>query len=292
MIQLENANLKLTISKLGAEIKSLIYKPQQRECMWQADPKVWGRTAPVLFPIVGQVRNNNYKYNTQSYNMTQHGFARDCEFSVVSQHSDAVTLELIQNETTLKKYPFQFNLLITYKIINQKVEVSYKVTNPSSSKILPFSIGAHPGFACPFDTESNFEDYDLVFEQCETADKIEFSEGLLTGSITKNYLNNSTKIPVNRPLFKDDALIFKQLKSKTVSIKHRYSNQELKLHFNGFPYLGIWTQPKQPGNFICLEPWYGITDSKNSPYEFLEKEGRQKLAPNQTFKAHYAIEVI
>ena len=292
MIQLENDKLKLIISKLVAEIKSLIYKPQQRECMWHADPAIWGRTAPILFPIVGQVRDNHYKYNAQSYNMTQHGFARDCEFIVVSEHSDAVTLELIQNETTLKKYPFQFSLSITYRIISQKAEVSYKVTNPSSTETLPFSIGAHPGFACPFDNESYFEDYDLVFEQCESANRIEFSEGLLTGSITKDYLNNSAKIPVNRALFKDDALIFKQLKSKTVSIKHRYSNQELKLHFNCFPYLGSWTQPKQPGNFICLEPWYGITDSKNSPDEFLEKEGRQKLAPKQIFKAYYAIEVI
>lgn len=291
MIQLENANLKLTINKQGAEIKSLIYKPQQRECMWHADPAVWGRTAPILFPIVGQVRDNHYKSNAQSYSLSQHGFARDCEFSVISKQADAVTLELIQNETTLKKYPFQFNLSITYSIINQKVEVSYKVKNPSSSEILPFSIGAHPGFACPFDTESNFEDYDLVFEQCETADRIEFSEGLLTGGISKDFLKNSAIIPINRPLFHNDALIFKQLKSKTVSIKHRYSNQELKLHFDGFPYLGIWTKPKQQGNFICLEPWYGITDSKNSSDEFLEKEGRQNLAPQQTFKAHYAIEV-
>ena len=106
MIQLENANLKLTISRLGAEIKSLIYKPQLRECMWQAEPAVWGRTAPILFPIVGQVRDNHYKFNAQSYNMTQHGFARDCEFVVISQHSDAVTLELIQNQTTLKNILF------------------------------------------------------------------------------------------------------------------------------------------------------------------------------------------
>ena len=85
---------------------------------------------------------------------------------------------------------------------------------------------------------------------------------------------------------------FKHLKSKTVSIKHRYSNLELKLHFNGFPYLGIWTQPKQPGNFICLEPWFGITDSKDSSDEFSDKEGRQIINPKQHFKATYAIEVI
>lgn len=292
MIHLENALLKATISPLGAELKSLYSKTQNRECMWHADPRIWGRTAPVLFPIVGQLRDNSYNHNKGSYQMSQHGFARDFEFSIVSSNSTCAVLELHQNEESLKKFPFQFNLQITYNLIEQSIEVTYHIKNPSTTDNLYYSIGAHPGFACPFDKISQFEDYELVFEAFETVDKIEFSNGLLTGNRFKNYLNNEKAIPVNRALFKADALIFNNMKSQWVAIKHKNSERAIKLHFKGFPYLGIWTQPKNPGDFICLEPWYGITDSQNSSNEFSEKEGRLNLAPNKAFNASYTIEVI
>ena len=164
MIQLNNDLLSISIKEKGAELCSLVDLETKVEHIWQADPVVWGRHAPVLFPIVGQVENNLYDVDGITYQLTQHGFARDRVFSLI-QHSETLAkFELVWDQETLSKYPYQFKLFITYELRDNELIVRYEVLNEDQQEIY-FSIGAHPGFSCPFYESENIEDYHLEFNE-------------------------------------------------------------------------------------------------------------------------------
>ena len=175
---LENNWLKATFKISGAELSSLVSKTNNTEHIWQADPAIWNRHTPILFPIVGQVENNSYSFEGVEYKMSQHGFARDKEFKIESHTADKIVFSLESNDETLKNYPFGFKLFITYTLILDQLKITYNVAN-TDLKIIYFSIGAHPGLICPFQENENFEDYILEFEKPEIATRHFFADGLL-----------------------------------------------------------------------------------------------------------------
>lgn len=280
---LSNEQFSVAINIVGAELKSVKHI-NGTEFMWQADKEVWPRCAPVLFPVVGRLKNDLLWLNNQSYPLGQHGFARDMEFEIFSQHQTGATLRLVHNETTIEKYPFEFDLRLSYELENNKVICSYQVFNPANV-LLPFTIGAHPGFNTP---ENNLNAYVLEFEQAETQERHLLSNGLFNGE-TAPVLQNTNLLPLSTDLFEKDAIVFKYLNSKWVKLKHLKSNYAVKMIFEGFPYFGIWTK-KFCEQYVCLEPWFGYADKVEGHEDFYSRVGMILLKSKTTFNATYTLE--
>jgi galactose mutarotase-like enzyme len=282
IISLSNAEISIQIKSLGAELCSL-KSITNKEYIWEGNPEFWGKHSPVLFPIVGTLKNNTYFHNEKEYHLSRHGFARDMEFTLVEKTENSATFSIQSNSETLKNYPFEFELQMHYSLINTTLEIAYSVINKSDNRI-PFSIGAHPAFALP----GNFEDYSLDFEKVEPL-KYTLLENDLVSKQTETLHTDSNKVPLTYELFKRDALIFKKLQSNSLTIVEK-EKPILKVHFEDFPSLGIWTKVDAP--FICIEPWFGYSDTVESTGNLFEKEGVIVLDSNDTFQAKFSIEIL
>ena len=285
--KLENQQIAIVIHSAGAELCSLKLKQDEAEYMWQADPAYWGRHAPVLFPIVGRLVDDEYIMDDQVYHLPSHGFARNMEFEMIEQSEKHAAYRVFANDKTLQNYPRRFELIIVYTIHGNECVISYKVTNKDKQK-MHFSIGAHPRLRCPLPSGECFEDYYLAFSQKETVYTYILEQGLLS-SRTALALNNSNIIPLSYDLFKEDALIFKDLQSDFVTLKSKKSSKTVTVKFTGFPYQGIWSKPDANAPFICIEPWYGIADTVGGDKQFIHKEGVLSLQPEECFECQYSI---
>jgi len=287
MITILNDTLKANINFKGAELNSLIKIDDQTEYIWQADPNHWARHAPFLFPIVGKLKNDEYLYDGNQYNLSQHGFVRDLDFDVISNSTSECTLELKSSMNTRISYPFKFSFRVSYALLENFLETSVEIENTDHHDMY-FSFGGHPAFKCPIDNESKRSDYYLKFEKNETV-KSQIIENGIRNGVIKDIFSGSDRIDITDDLFKEDALIFEGLDSSFVSLM-KNEKKILTFDFKGFPYLGIWsTSSTSP--FICIEPWFGIADHKNHNFELSQKEGVLLLAPKAKFFTKYSIEI-
>ncbi len=282
-ITLQNKYLTASIYLKGAELFSLKNKTSNREYIWEGNPAYWGKHSPILFPIVGTLKDNKYSYNNQSYSLPRHGFARDMEFKVISSTSEMIIFSLQSNEETKLTYPFEFELQIRYTLEKNNLNIAYKIIN-KSNKTMPFSIGAHPAFALP----KKFSSYALEFEFQEELNSYTLENDLLSDSIIKIPMKEK-KLPLTYDLFKKDALIFKDLKSKSITILEE-QDPIVKFHFKDFKNFGIWT--KIEATFICLEPWLGYSDLVTSNGNLEDKEGIQRIPMYETFDCNFTIEIL
>jgi len=285
-----NKHISVRINKKGAELSSLKNNKTNTEHIWQAQ-KPWRESAPILFPIVGKLKNKTYTYKDKTYRMKNHGFARTKNFELVKQNPDEVILLLKSDSETKKIYPFDFELTADYKLKCKKLKITYKVKNTGKDTML-FTIGSHPGFNVPFYPKEKFEQYYLEFEKEETADRLllDPKTRLISGQIQKNYLNKQKTLPLNHQMFKKRVIILKDLQSKYVRIKSKNHTDYLEVGIKNFPYLGLWS-PQKESNVICIEPWYGTSDYMDSHQKFEEKTGMIKLAPGEKFEIKYYIKV-
>jgi galactose mutarotase-like enzyme len=290
IFNLENDLLKVSFKQLGAELCSLYHKQTNTEHVWQADPKVWSRHAPILFPIVGQVENNTYRIGDQAYKLSQHGFARDRQFEVENQTPNSIVFLLKSDEESLKVYPYQFELRVVYTLTQHKLTIGYEVKNTDQQTIW-FSIGAHPGFECPFAAGESFSEYLLEFDKTETVERMLFADGLLNGKKAP-FLNNESKIELSHELFDGDAIILSNLKSTFVDLKNKSSKNALRFHFEGFPLLAFWTKPGAKADYLCIEPWFGVADTKGDNKDYREKAFIEKLELGGVFDCEYALEIV
>ncbi|MFE3848418.1 aldose 1-epimerase family protein [Flavobacterium sp. LB3P45] len=279
---IKNAYLTATINSFGAELCSLKNK-DNNEYIWEGNPEFWSKHSPVLFPIVGTLKNNSYQYNETVYNLSRHGFARDMEFKLIDKKEDSATFSLQSTEETLSAYPFQFELQIIYTVDNSNLSIEYKIMNNGNSK-MAFSIGAHPAFALP----GNFENYSIQFDKEQSLEYYLLENDLISNQ-TKKLEIQEGQIPLTYELFKNDALIFKILKSKSLTILEN-RNPFLRVNFKDFPSLGIWTKMNAP--FLCIEPWFGYSDTNENSGNLFEKEGIQVVEENSTFRSEFSIEVL
>ncbi|MBJ2124679.1 aldose 1-epimerase family protein [Flavobacterium sp. IB48] len=279
---ISNSILKASINHAGAELFSIKDK-QDNEYIWEGNPDFWGKHSPVLFPIVGTLKNNTYKINGKEYHLPRHGFARDMEFSLIEKTENKAIFSLKSSEETLEKYPFEFELQLIYTLKESALELEYKVINCSKEK-MPFSIGAHPAIALP----NNFEDYAFQFEKEENL-KYYLLENDLISSKTKVLEPKNNLVALNYELFKNDALIFKTLESKSLTILNN-SKPYVKVDYKDFPSLGIWTKENAP--FICIEPWLGYSDTEENTGDLYEKEGILTLNTNKDFSAKFSITIL
>lgn len=280
---MKNQWLHIQIESKGAEIKSVKDQQTGYEYMWQADPEVWGRTAPVLFPIVGKVKNNQLLIDGSAYPMSQHGFARDALFTTIKKTDHEHVFKLASNAKTFEVYPYHFELEITYTLTERTLECTYKVNN-TGEKELYFSIGAHPGFAIP---DNDLNSCVLLFEKPETASRMLLSQGLFDGR-SKPILNNSNTIALNSQLFDEDAIVFHRLQSTQFTLHKKDSTFAIHMVTKGLTDLGIWSQ-KGSSAFVCIEPWCGFADSTSGHDDISTKTGILHLKPSGSFTCNYAI---
>src|SRR5690606_37404394 len=224
---LQNSELKVTVQSKGAELTSIIAKKNNLEYLWQADPAYWNRHAPILFPIVGRLKDNKYSYEGQEFELSQHGFARDLEFTVQQNDDTSLQCVLEYQTATYGKYPFKFNLEISYVLDAATISVIYKVKNTDQKEIY-FSIGAHPAFNCPLIKGQKFEDYSLFFGQTEDNNRHLLSDGLFTGK-QEAIPVTECELPLAYPLFEKDAIVLKKIKSEAVTLKSRKSGDGVKI---------------------------------------------------------------
>lgn len=287
MLTLETPVARANILLKGAELCSLYHKEAQTEYMWNGNPAYWNKHSPILFPIVGTLKNDTFSHNGSLYTLPRHGFARDMYFTATQQGPDEVTLCLQADEETLAKYPFLFSLKVHYKLTDNNLSVSYTVANKGDDNMY-FSIGGHPAFKMPINDALQFEDYQLQFDHIELADIYPLTQSgqLLEHGIP--FLQQTDTLPLKKDLFYEDALIFKQLQSKKVSLRSPKDHRYIEVIFEQFPYLGIWS--KKDADFVCIEPWKGITDLETASGILSEKEGICMLQPKQTWEGSWQVQ--
>jgi galactose mutarotase-like enzyme len=279
MAILENDFLRVEINAKGAQLSSVFNKETQTEHMWQADAGIWPWHAPNLFPIVGGLINDELLVDGQTYPMSRHGFARQSEFILLESDDLHVAFSLPNSETTLKVYPykFDFQVLYTYKLISH------------DKKTIFFSVGGHPAFRVPFNAGEKYEDYYLEFETGEKLETHSLSaQGFFTGEAHPVPTPNN-RLYLTRDLFKADALVFKNLKSREVCIKSDKHDRSISVEFPHFNYLGIWAKPG--ADFVCIEPWLGCADTVDKHVDISQKDDIQQLKPGHVFEAAFFISV-
>lgn len=281
MVQIQNEFLQVQIAHKGAELMSVFDKIRSYQWLWQGDPSHWSKRAPVLFPFIGCVKGGEYLYQDTVYSMSKHGFARDMDFELESADGLSATFILKSNDSTQSMYPFDFELKIKYSLENQVLKVYHELRN-LGTKTMIFSLGAHPAFNCPMDTE----DWTIHFEQPEDLESrcIDLENGLVRDEL-KLMGRQIQSLPLSRALFAEDALVFEGLKSEKVVLEGPSKDQRLSFKFEGFPIMAFWTPSATRAPFICLEPWFGIADLTDHNGHLEDKYGCVRLEAEQCFGA-------
>lgn len=286
---LQNGDLRITVADAGAEMMSIEDILTGTNYLWHGDSTYWGRRSPVLFPIVGSLKNKEYKYNGKSYSMGQHGFARDMEFTMTEHTVDTIWFALTADETTMKLYPFRFKLEIGYQLQGRSIKVMWKVTN-EDKKTMFFSIGGHPAFMCPLNGEGKQTDYYLVFDNEKTLHYSKLSKNGLVESENHELKTKKGILPITKNLFDEDALIIEGGQSHQVALAGPDQKPYLTVEFDA-PLFGIWSPAKKNAPFVCIEPWYGRCDKETFEGMLADREYGNELRPGKVFQTEYTIQL-
>ena len=281
MFTIENQEIKATVHPKGAELQSLFDKSYELEYMWGGDPAFWGKHSPLLFPIVGTLKGNTYYYGDKAWSLPRHGFARDREFTLETQRTDYITFLLQSDEGTRAVYPFDFELRVGYRLVSNKLAVTYQIRNPSGSPMY-FSFGGHPAFRVPLVPGTEYSDYYLEFDGIEETPRWPISKEGLIERKPEPLLQDTAILPLRKELFAKDALVLKHPITAGVTLRSGKSERGLRMDYPGFPFLGIWAAPN--ADFVCIEPWCGIADSVDSDQQLTKKEGICELEGGGIFQ--------
>ncbi len=289
LFYLENLSLKVTINRSGAELISILNKENGKEYLWNGDPAYWKRHAPVLFPIVGSLKNHQFTVDGKPYIMGQHGFARDMDFQLVKQNGSEITFRLESNEETLAAYPYPFVLEIRYILDHKRITTEWVVKNPGE-KPMHFQIGGHPAFCCPLDKKKKMEDYWIAFDSDKPIRyRLLNGEGLLEDEVY-TWETDGGVAPLDPHMFDRDALIIEGGQAEKVSILSPDRMDVLSVSFQS-PLFGLWTPAGKGAPFLCIEPWYGRADRADFEGSIEKREYDNCVSPGDRFSAEYTIEI-
>lgn len=286
--ELKNGKFTAQVDSYGAQLASL-KGADGTEYLWVGDPAYWREHAPVLFPIVGALRENKARIRGEWVEMNRHGFAKRSEFAVKEQREDYIALRLTANEATRKVYPFDFALTVAYTLPQEGVTTAFTVENLGKEE-MPFVIGGHPGFNIPVGENAAFEDYIIQFEEAETqrCPVIEADSCLINNQECAYELKGEREIPLRHSLFYNDALVFENLRSRRVKVLNKATGRGVEMDFSQFPMLGIWSA-RNDGPYVCLEPWTGCATLTTEGDDFEAKKGMTLLPAGG--KAAYSFSV-
>ena len=285
--RLDNGVLEINVASKGAELIS-IKDETGKEYLWQGDEKYWGRQSPILFPFVGRLKNQEYTYEGKKYPMTQHGFARDKEFSVIEHNEDEIWLELRDDGETYKLYPFHFSLKIGYRLVENRIEVLWKVEN-IDKKTMYFNIGAHPGFFCPIDGEKDKVGYALEFNSKGNPKYYgaDYDTGLRFSKLHELKLENGRSI-ITKEYFDETTYIFEDNQISEVSLVKPSGEKYVTVRFD-MPILAVWSKERADAPFVCLEPWCGRCDRMDFNGNLADREYNTVLEAGEVFNNVYSI---
>ena len=288
-LKISNELLEVKLESFGAELIGLKDKKNDKEYIWQKDPKFWAKSSPILFPFVGALKDSSYNYAGQKFNIkTRHGFARDNEFTVTSQNEDSIEFLFESSEETKKIYPFDFKLYLKYILIGKKLIMEYRVENLGDKKMY-FSLGAHPAFSTPISDGMDYSDYYIEFEKQESGEIKVLKGGYVDPQLTEKAFDGK-KIVLSRDAFANDALIIEDPNSTKVNLKNDKNNYNLSFSYEGFKYIAFWNVPG--AEYVCLEPWCGITDYDNCSGNIEDKKGIETLEVGEKFVRNLEIEIL
>lgn len=282
MLTIKNRFLTASFDPLGAELKRLT--KNNEEYIFGGDPKIWNYSSPILFPICGGLKDDEYVLGGNTYSLPKHGFARTSLFEVESHREDSITFLLSSDDETKKNYPFDFEFRVVYALKRNALNVKYDVKNLGDGEMY-FSVGAHEAYLC----KEGIEDYDILFPEKETLNA-HMLVGNLVSDETVTVLENQNKLSLKNEYFSVDALVFKKFKSNSVILKNRNTEKSLRVSFPEFTYLLFWTKPNAP--YICIEPWCGIGDGLDSDKNFKTKEGIITLKGKENREIIHTIEIL
>jgi galactose mutarotase-like enzyme len=286
---LENDSIKVTIRSFGAELASIVEKNTGVEYLWNADATYWKRSAPVLFPVVGSLKNHGFRYEGKEYPMGQHGFARDMEFSPVSNTGTEAWFSLSSDESTYERYPFAFTLELGYRLEGRQVVVLWRVVN-EDEKPMYFSIGGHPAFLCPVAGEGQQTDYFIKFDTTKDLTYSKLSDQGLVYKKDNVLATGGGNMQISPQLFDEDALVIEGNQAHQVSLCKPSGKAYLTVSFDA-PLFGLWSPAGKKAPFVCIEPWYGRCDSAEFSGTLEQREYGQTLEPGAIFKAEYTITI-
>lgn len=284
---LQSGALRVIISDAGAEIIQIEDILTGRNYLWHGDSAYWGRRSPILFPIVGGLKNKTYKYAGREYPMSQHGFARDREFQMTEHNVDTIWFELKADEESLKVYPFRFRLEIGYRLEGREITVMWRVAN-EDKKTMFFSIGGHPAFMCPIDGEGKQTDYYLLFDNKEPLSYGKLSVNGLLETEGHTLDIGGGCMPITEHMFDEDALVIEGGQAHQVALAGPDKKPYLTVKFDA-PLFGLWSPAKKHAPFVCIEPWYGRCDRESFAGMLADREYGNELRPGKIFETEYTI---
>ncbi len=279
MIILKNDFLTVKIAKKGAEIKSIV--KNENEYMWGSDPAIWGKSAPILFPICGGLKDDKFIFEGKEYTLEKHGFASSKLFSIEQADDESATLLLKSDEQTKAVYPFDFEFRAKFTLSGEKLDITYSVKNIGTGKMY-FSFGSHEAYATP----EGIEDYDIIFPEKETLNA-SYLYGSQIGVGTYPIIKDSNVLPLYDKYFIIDALLFTDVKSKSATLRNRKTGRSITIDFPDKPYLLLWHKHLAP--YICIEPWNGIPDYFDSDYDITKKPGITELDGGKTYESTHTL---
>lgn len=279
---IENDYLTAQINDAGAELHSLVNKENGVEYLWQGNPDIWYGQSPVLFPFIGRLLDDKYRYNGKEYTMQKHGFARKRTFEVVSCEKNEAVFVLRSDDTTRPDYPFEFELYVKFTLVGKVLRATHTVVNKTDGEMY-FSLGGHPGFNCAIG------DY-LEFDLPETLDTETIDSDSIRIAEKTPVLRGEKRITITEDIFKNDALILSGIRSKAVTLRSDKHERAVRFTFGDVPFLGIWAKPGAP--YVCIEPWCGVNDDRNARADVSEKEGIVRLPKGGVFDLVYTAEII
>ena len=289
-VTLKNDKLSLTVDTLGAQMTSL-KSADGVEYLWQGDPKYWGEQAPHLFPFIGRLTNNSYRYMGKVYSMNIHGFASSSEFVLMEQTEDSMVLGLGHSQETLERYPFWFLFKIVYTLKENRIEVSYQVDNLGECT-MPFGIGGHPGFNVPLMEGEQFEDYEMQFSCPCQPDRVGFSTSVYLNGQDEPYpLREDQYLDMKHTLFDEDAVILKNM-AREVTLYSKKSGRGVCVSYPDMPYLGIWHWPRTDAPYVCIEPWSSLPSRQDVVEEFTCKSDLVQLPAGKTYISNWTITML
>lgn len=284
MITLKNDLLTISINPIGAELWSVLDNHSGHEFLWQGDAKYWGRKAPVLFPNIGCFKDNQYAYQGQTYELPQHGFARDMTFHIQNVTSNTASFYVKSTPETLKNYPFDFSFQITYILQANKVTVTYEILNPSTKEVLYYNVGGHPGFnvseTVTPGAKAEFDQVSFNLEPQGHYLNIHLTNDGLVDLKKAKYTVVDNQVLTHRT-FRKDALVYQIGDQTEVILTDASANVEIRMKPNRMGFMGIWSSYPARAGFVCLEPWAGIADAMDATGNLEEKYGVLSLEPRQ-----------
>lgn len=279
IITIQDSKATAVIDSIGAQLISL-KDNSGTEYIWQRDPEYWGKCSPLLFPVVGNCRNNQTIIDDRIYTIEKHGFCRERDFEVCRESPSKAVFSMCDTPETHKAYPYAFCLSLEYELKDGALSMEYSVKNMDRDTMW-YCIGAHPGFNCPMEEGYTFEDYELVFEKEEDTVSVPYDLDLLHFDPSKPgiRLNHKSSLPLKREMFANDAVFFDRLKSREVSLLNSVTGHGIKMSFPGFDTIAFWTLCPAPSPYLCFEPWNGSGIYAHEDDQLSHRHHVQSLCP-------------